>query len=123
MKGQNKMYINSKIINPGDTNINLSTFKKIPNVYTKSVNRNAFFACLKKLIAKKEFHNNCCFLNITYKEKGKYKTENVASKCIPDCITQTVSSIVNEIGNIRVEVITAHGHTTRSDVFVILVND
>ena len=67
------MYINSKIINPGDININLSTFKKIPNVYSKSINRNHFFACLKKLIASKVFHNNTCFLTITYKEKGKYK--------------------------------------------------
>lgn len=117
------MYINSKIINPGDTNINLSTFKKIPNVYSKSINRNHFFACLKKLIASKVFHNNTCFLTITYKEKGKYKTEKVASRCNPDFITQSVSNIIDEISNIRIEVLTVQGAIKHTDVFVVLVND
>ena len=118
------MYINSRIINPGDININLSTFKKIPNIHhSNSTNRNSFFKCLRMLIASKEYHNNTCILNITYKEKGKYKTETIASRCNPDSITSTVSGIVSKIGNIRVEVVTAHNHTTRSDVFVVLVND
>lgn len=112
------MYINSKIIKPTDRNIHLSVTPS-----RKSTNKYLILSYLRRLIESQEFHNNCCLLDITYKEKGKYKTATFTCRCNSDSITSLVSCIINEISDIRVEVSTSHGHTKHSVIFVVLVND